>query len=236
EPSIDAGAAPSQTGMRQWTLKSGKSVEAELVLQMGNKTVLKTNRGKQIKVPTSELSAEDLDYLELASPPPLKLTLQKETDMFRFRDVLNPTAPPRLFELTLGVKIEKLNTTPYTRELKVELFSIADEIDGDNFVLLDRQEGTFVLSRENGGIHEFWGQKSRMRDYMDFVGNRRGRKFKGHMIVITDERGEIIAQNITNDWFLDIIEPLRELPLGRHFDKTGTRVFPPRALPVTVLW
>ena len=156
--------------------------------------------------------------------------------MFRFKDVINHGVPPRLFEITVGVKIEKTNRKPYTRKLKVELYSIADEIDGDNFVLLDRQEEMFVLSDENGEIYEFWGKKAHMRDYTDYVRNRRGCKFKGHMVVITDERGEIIAQDISNDWMLDIIESLREFPVGRHFDKTGTRVYPPRARPVTVLW
>ena len=56
------------------------------------------------------------------------------------------------------------------------------------------------------------------------------------MIVITDERGEIIAENVSNDWMLDIIDILREFPVGRHFDKTGARVYPPRALPIMRLW
>jgi len=236
EPSIGDVEALPKTKMRQWTLKSGRSMEAELIMELGLKTVLKTARGKQVKIPTRELSDADLDYLELASPPPLKITFLKETGKFRFQDVINPGVPPRLFEITAGVKIEKLNRKPYTRELKLELFSIANEIDGDNFVLLDRQEGKFGFSGENGEIHEFWGKKAHMRDYMDFVGNRRGRKFKGHMIVITDERGEIIAQDISNDWMLDIIESLREFPVGRHFDKTGKRVYPPRARPIMVLW
>ncbi len=141
-----------------------------------------------------------------------------------------------LTHITLGVKIEQLRKKPYARELKVELFSIASEIDGNNFVLLDRQEGTFTLSAENGGTHEFWGKTADMRDYKDWEGNRRGRRFKGHMIVVTDERGEIIAHDLTNDWFLDIIEPLRNFPVGRHFDKTGARVYPPRALPIKSLW
>ena len=31
-------------------------------------------------------------------------------------------------------------------------------------------------------------------------GQRRGERFKGHMVVVTDERGKIVAQNISNDW------------------------------------
>jgi len=44
------------------------------------------------------------------------------------------------------------------------------------------------------------------------------------MIIIIDERDEIIASNISNDWFLDVIAPLREFPIGKHFDETGSRI------------
>ncbi|MEN8254825.1 MAG: SHD1 domain-containing protein, partial [Verrucomicrobiota bacterium] len=226
-----------ESALRTWTLKSGKSVEAEYIMLLGDKTVLKTKTGKQLKIPTQELSDWDLDYLELANPPPLKLTLQKELDRFRFKAVLNPyETPPVMTRITLGVKIEKATRKPYARMLKVELFSIAYERDGDNYVLLDRQEGTFTLSEENDQTHVFWGKGAYMRDYADYAGIRRGQKFKGHMIVITDERGEIIAKDITNDWFLDVIEPLRRFPVGRHFDETGMRVYPPRAKVATMFW
>jgi hypothetical protein len=228
--------SPAYSGIRLWTLKNGKNMEAELVMELGLKTVLKTANGKQLKIPTSELSSSDLDYLELKAPPTLGLTLQKEEDRFRFTDVISAAVPPKITELTLGVKIEQLNKKSYTRALTVELFSIAAEIDGDNFVLLDRQKETFYLSEENGRSHVLWGEEAKLRDYYDWEKNRRGLKFKGHMIVIIDERGEIIAQNITNDWMLDIINPLRAFPVGRHFDKTGTRVYPPRARPIMSLW
>ena len=61
-------------------------------------------------------------------------------------------------KLTCGVKIEKTSRKPYSRELKVELFTIAAENDGDNYILLDRQEGKFTLSEENGGRYELWGK------------------------------------------------------------------------------
>ena len=233
---VDDTPASQPDKLRLWMLKSGKSVKAELVIQMGHKTILKTDQGKKLKIPTNELSEEDLAYLELASPPSLKLTVQKEVDRFRFPDVISAAIPPVLTEFTLGVKIEKLRKKIYTRELKVELFSIASEIDGNNFILLDRKEGTFTLSEQNDGFYEFWGRKTEMRNYKDWEGNRRGERFKGHLVVVTDERGEIIAQNITNDWFLDIIESLREIPIGRHFDRTGARIHPPRAKVIMGLW
>lgn len=55
-----------------------------------------------------------------------------------------------------------------------------------------------------------------------------GERFKGRMAVVTDERGKIVAQNISNAWMLDIIGFLRGFPVGRHFSKAGERVYPPR--------
>jgi len=225
-----------QSKMRQWTLRSGKIMEAELILQLGDKAVLKTVRGKQVKVPVSEFSIADLDYLELASPPPLKVTFLKDTDVFRFKDFPHGGTHPTMRELSVGVKIEKTNKKPYMKELKVELFSFAAEIDGDNYILLDRQVGTFIPAEENGGRYELWGKKTYMKDYQDAEGNRRGEKLKGHMVVVTDERGEIIAEDISNDWMLEIIDFLREFPVGRRFNEEGERVYPPRAPIVRRYW
>jgi len=227
---------PKVGGMRAWTLKSGKRVEGEFMMRMGDKALVKTPRGKQEKLLIRDLSQEDRDYLELANPPPLKLSLQKEASRFRFPDVISGAENPVLTYLTLGVKIDQLSNTPYTRTLKVELFSIAAEIDGNNYVLLDRQEGTFSLSKENGKSFIFTGKRAEMRNYRDWDGNRRGRKFKGYMAVVTDERGVIIAKSMSSDWFFDILEPLRAFPLAKHFDKTGQRVYPPRAKVIMTLW
>ncbi|RKX43944.1 MAG: hypothetical protein DRP64_07490 [Verrucomicrobia bacterium] len=47
------------------------------------------------------------------------------------------------------------------------------------------------------------------------------------MILVYDERGEIIARNMSHDWLLDIVEELSVFSGGRHFNKQGERVFPP---------
>jgi len=234
EPSVADGS--KQTKMRTWTLNNGKSVEAELVLQMGDKAVLKNARGKQVKVPLSELSAGDLDYLELASPPPLKITFLKELERFKFEIIPLMSDMPVFTKFTGGVKIEKTNKKPYTKKLKVELFTIASEMDGNNYILMDRVEGEFTPSKENGERFELWGNGFYLRDYQDGAGYRRGERLKGHMVVITDERGIVVAKDVSNDWMFDIIDFLREFPVGRHFSKAGERVYPPRAEINSIYW
>jgi len=227
EPSVDDEV--EETRMRQWTLKSGRSMEAEYVTQIGLKTVLKSAAGKVLKIPTENLSDEDLGHLELLNPPVLKITFQRQDDVVNLPPLrIDWPYHKVLRELITGVKVEKTNQKPYTRNLKIEVFTIASEIDGDNYVLLDRQEGRFILSGENEEKYELWGKKVYMMDYVDAAYVRRGKKYCGHMIVVTDERGEIIAQAISNEWMLDIIDFLREFPVGRHFSKAGERVYPPR--------
>ena len=72
EPAPEEEVAPEpKSKTRIWTFKNGKTAEAELVMQMGDKLVLKTARGKQVKLPITDFSDSDLAYVELENPPPL---------------------------------------------------------------------------------------------------------------------------------------------------------------------
>ena len=51
------------------------------------------------------------------------------------------------------------------------------------------------------------------------------------MILVTDQRGEIIAQEVSNPWMLENLDFLRTFPVGRHFSDEGKRTYPPYATP-----
>ncbi len=234
-PSADAPsaepepAAPVDTGteLRTWTLNNGKSIEAKYVTLMGGRVVLKSKRGKVIKVPPSEFSEEDSNLLELLDPPDLRMDFKRDTSNFKV--LYNPNtgmAIPTAQEFAGGVLITQQNMKKYTHPLRVELYVIADEYDGNNFILLDRQIKTFTPTPE--GSFEFYGKKKILRRYENYGGTLRGEKYKGYMILVYDERGVLIAQNLSHDWLLDIVEKLRVFPVGRHFNKQGERVHPPR--------
>ena len=203
---------------------------------MGDKLVLKTASGKQIKLPIAGFSEADLDYVELETPPPLKITFLKETGQVQFVPIPNMQEFPNFYELTAGVKIEKTNRTPYTKPLKVELFTFASEIDGDNYILLDRVSDTFAFNEGNTDPFELWGSLTYTRKYVDGASETRGERYCGRMIVVTDQRGEIIAKEVSNPWMLENLDFLRTFPVGRHFSDEGKRVHPPRAKPDTIRW
>ena len=54
--------------------------------------------------------------------------------------------------------------------------------------------------------------------------------YGGYLIVVTDERGKIIDYGTSHEWLFENLEKLKKIPVGRHFDKTITRVHPPRPI------
>ena len=55
------------------------------------------------------------------------------------------------------------------------------------------------------------GLQALLRKYEFYGGLVRGEKYKGYMILVYDERGELIAKSLSHDWLLDIVDRLRAL-------------------------
>lgn len=221
---------PDEKTMRIWTTSAGKSIEAEFVTTISDTAVLKTATGKQLKIPMEQLCEEDRMFIELNSPPEFELDFAKQT---RNRPPIDPGTliqwrPPTLIDYIFTAKIKQTSPGVYNHELGVEYFAIGQEVDGGNYILLDRKSDTFTPTKQNKRSHAFSGDPVLCYAYDDLYSDRRGSKYGGYLITITDSRGKIIATGSSHKWLVDILEPLKRLPVGKHFDKSGTRVFPPR--------
>ncbi|RKX40518.1 MAG: hypothetical protein DRP64_12525, partial [Verrucomicrobia bacterium] len=230
EPPKEAEAIDDK--MRNWTSGAGKIVKAEFVTVIGDKAVLKDARGKQWKIPLAQLSDEDRLFIELARPPTFNIDFFKKSatrsiDAGPFASDLRWV--PRIYDYIFGVRLKQMSAGKYNQELKVEYFAIGEEINGDNYILLDRQESAFTLTKENGYTHEFSGGKVMLevRDWTFFADLYKGEKYGGYLVLVTDQRGEIIDVGSSHKWLPGIADKLRNFPLGKHFDKTGIRTYPP---------
>ena len=134
---------------------------------------------------------------------------------------------PKQLDYVFSARLKQVSAGEYNHELQVEFFAIGEQIEGDNYILLDRQRSRFTPNLENGRSHTFAGRKVILRSSVIFR-ERRGQKYGGYLVVVTDKRGMIVDHGASHKWLLDIVNNLRQLPVGRHFDKTGTRVEPPR--------
>ncbi len=218
--------------MRMWGGADGKKLEARFLTVIGGKAVLEDLRGKQRKIPLARLSEEDREFIGLAQPPEFKIDFSRQSKQRHIPESPDITGnPPKVLDYVFSAKLAQTSAGIYNHELKVEFFALGREVNGDNFILLERQKSCFTPTEENRRSHTFHGDTVTLVQSVAYFGRgeNRGRKYGGYLVVVTDERGQIIDHGASNKWLLGILGQLRTLPLNSHFDKTGTRVGVPRA-------
>ena len=208
---------------RVWTIQNGKTIEAELLSVIGGKVSLKTPKGKVVKVPEDQFSADDLVYIELETPPRLDLAISRKSRMRVFPDSLSDLPTSQYYDLTAVIKQE--SSKPYNQELTAELFVIGEEKAGDKHILLDYKKEAFRLTEGSKSVFELSSDTIELIEF-DVAGQMRGDLYSGCLIIVTDSRGEVLGYKTKSDWWFEVVDNLRKLPLKKFFDKNGERCFP----------
>jgi hypothetical protein len=231
EPVTLVDTPEKQQRMRIWTVDGETSLEAEFVLVMGDKVVLKNRKNKQVKIPKKRFCEDDLHYISLVSPPRFTINFKTNRRQQRAPDQPPDTwvRPIQIFGYEFGVDIIQKSSADYPHQLTVEFFAIGDEVDGDNFVLLDRQKDTFILSSDNKRTYSFKGEKVETIKKGILPGTPlHGVDYSGYLVTVSDERGQIIQHSATREFLFENLEALKKVVVGRHFDKNCNWVGPPR--------
>ena len=229
-PPADPEPQSNDEAMRSWTTVNGETFDAEYITRVSENAILRDARGRTKKIQISLLSTEDNLFIELNEPPEFNLSFSKKS---RSRPAIDPGPfipwiPPTLIDYVFTAKLVQSSPGNYNHKLNVEFFAIGWEVDGDNYILLDRQSSSFTPSNEKDRSYAFSGPPVLCYDYIDWYKQTRGSKYGGYLITITDVRGKIIAHEASSRWLFENLENLKKLPVGKHFDKSCTRVFPPR--------
>lgn len=221
--------------MRTWTSLPEKTFEAEYVKIHFDDVILKAANGGEIKIPLTSFSGEDLKYIELCNPPELSVDFMKSADQefiptspFLAKDPLN------LLIYQFGARVKQKDAKTYNHPLKIEIYAFTQQrYDPDKYHLISRIESEpFVLSKENGRRYEFTAPKKyKVYNYelnVTWLNWRetRGEKFAESLILVRDERDEIIAYNTTKNWLYNNLEKLEELPLGAWLNDDCVRTHP----------
>jgi len=230
-------ACGSQAEMHTWTSKSGKTVEGKYITTAFDNVNVEDPQGKLIKLPLSELSEEDLTYLEFLNPPELKVEYIKETqpwqtvaddwiDNFGGSHVNHP-----IFVINgrFGARIKMTSNKPYNHPLTVEVFALTKQYyDPSNFHLIARSKSEpFMLTEENKGYYEYMDPKTYTIIYYNlYSANPRGERPSDYMVLVRDERGEIIAHRETGNWLFNNREKLMALPVGAWVNDKCDRIHP----------
>jgi hypothetical protein len=212
---------------REWTMKSGEKIEAELITQVGTRITLENLHGRQVTLAEDQFSEEDLKLIALLIPPTLEMEFSKKSTQRTFPETHSMQLPKASF-YDFTARIKQTSRRPYPHPLTAEVFAIGEEVDGDNMILLDYKKESFHLPEGSQSVVEIAG--SRTVQLMEYYLNDylRGEKYGGYLIVITDARSEIIAHKGTSEKFFQNLDNLRRVPVGRYFDKDCNRCTPTR--------
>lgn len=232
---LEAGAE-----MRTWKLKDGRTFEAEIAagIQRGTSVKLLLVNGRKVEMPLDQLSDADREYVELSRPPKLDIEVIKNLKKINYAGQLTKWSAdvrPAETHAIFGVQVKQVGSGDYTHELKAELFAIGQQIFARRFMILDRESWTFRLTEANKKEFEKRSKRNvilrdyQLWDYYDQQGYaRRGEKYFGYIIVVTDERGEIVAHQESHKWLYEHIDNLMQLSVGNYMDETCTRQYPIR--------
>lgn len=219
--------------VRVWTFLSGKSMEGEYIKVIGDKLVLKTTKGRQVKISMADVSDEDKKYIKLSDPPAFSIDFIKKSSakIGRYKqsewELRGEKLPPQVNDYSFGARVKQTGARSYPHELRVEYFAIGQQLlDDDKFILFDRHSKTFTPSKENNRSMEFKGD--RVVELIEYAlkDQQRGKKFKGHLVLVWDERDQIVAYRASSEWLFEKRHKLMQLPVGVFFDKNCDRVYP----------
>jgi hypothetical protein len=224
------GSLMAVSELRTWTMADGKTVEAKYKSLVGKNAILENSKGKLVKVPLSQFSEADREFIELENPPDFRITFRKKSAQKQYSDRFSTAGLPSVQIYTFGGRVEKRSAGSYPYELTVEFFAIAAQRHYNNkFILADRQSSTFTLSKENDYTFEFLSPVTReLEEYVIRDTPPRGEKYDGYLVVVYDKRGKVIASKTPNKWLFDNLENLKKLSPGNYMDTTCTRVYPGR--------
>jgi hypothetical protein len=219
---------------RTWRTDEHAPMEARYKTLMRDKAVLEDERGRQTKVLVTDLSEEDQEIIALANPPQFDLNFTKNSRQLQTREASYEGGDKQVkkWAYTFGFRARQLNDTPYyDYPLTFEYFAVGDEVEADNFILLDRQSVTFD-SPASGDRREYEFKSEDEVTLQQFQlfswGNWRGAKYGGYLIVVRDKHGHIIQHKASSEFLFDGLDQLVYVPVGRHFNRDCNRCMPPR--------
>ncbi|MEN8255279.1 MAG: SHD1 domain-containing protein, partial [Verrucomicrobiota bacterium] len=231
-PDPESRISHPKPALRTWTLVDGRTLEAEFVNLFGGKVVLKNAKGKIKKVPREQLSAEDIEHAELTRPPDIDINFLNSLKTVSFSGGFYDFYFWYRYDEQhghFGLQLKQTSAGDYNHELKVDMFVVGQQREGNQYLLLDRQQFTFNPVEEDRFFEFRSKRKVELQDYPDYYKHMvHGDKYVGYLVTVTDKRGVVITTAGPKKWLAENLDSLKKLKVGNYFDKSCARTFPDR--------
>jgi hypothetical protein len=231
--SLTFACAVFSAEVRIWEDRDGNQYEAEFVRELFDILVLRDLNGKEHQLAVEDLSEHDQKYIRVMVPPVMEIDFSKKT-RFKPKPIeLSDSDDDITILLTGTVCVYKKSKRPFTSRLKAEVYFIAEEVDGDNFILLERAGSDFLFTDQD--TYEFTTDEIEFASFRAITGQRRGEEYLGYLVAVLDARDNILLVKTDIPWLEDKAGKLRELYLRgaasrfvRNFDKNVEKTEVPR--------
>ncbi len=168
------------------------------------------------------LSREDQCYVELANPPTLKVDfLVSEKQVFYKPSPLwADNSPIAILDYCFGARVKQVSTTDYPHELTVEGYEFSQQVwEMDNYRLIFKfKSKPFILTKKKNEFEYQHPTTVRLYkitiDQVTGAALPRGQKFANSLVIVRDERGQVVAYRSTAKWLYTYLERLEKLPVG----------------------
>ncbi|MEN8256142.1 MAG: SHD1 domain-containing protein, partial [Verrucomicrobiota bacterium] len=229
EPSVPEDSGKEE--IRTWTLADGHTTEARFINFFGGKLVLQNTKGKIRKIPPERLSAADVEYAELASPPDFDINFLKNFHQERFSggyyDIAGWGRTPEDWG-HYGVQLKQSSPGDYNHELQVEMFVVGRQIGRSKYILLDHQKTSFVPSEQEDRRFEYRSPRKVVIGRDEYFTDVHGEKYYGYLVEVVDARGRVIAMESSHKWLPRKLENLKKLSVGNYMADDCIRAYPDR--------
>ncbi|QHI70516.1 hypothetical protein [Tichowtungia aerotolerans] len=230
-------------GARMWTDVDGTRFEGTFVRELLGRIQVRDTEDKLRMIPVEKLSNADLNYLQHKIVPEVDITVRKKS---RQKPEMEWTISGDKTTLyTCQITLEKKSDMDSKAKLTAELYFIADEEDGDNYILIEHATKQFVFPEGKNSQIEWVVNDIPIRRY--FAGwavaaaKWRGGTYLGYIVTVLDPQGEIVDYKTdlgNEDWMSDVpttVRKLRKLAYegrgsvySRHFTKNIEKAKLPR--------
>lgn len=206
---------------RIWTSKKGDTIDAEYIKIFGNKVILKTSDGKNLKVPVAGLCAADQSYLASVVPPVIEISV--DVDLNRDSEYSSENYDRKSEAVKCSVVLEKTNKEPCSRKFSVHIYVFAKKEKGDTRWLISHVKESASFESEKSV--QFKTPSATVQYIKSLYSDSRGFRYEGYLVVVEDDAGQVVAMESNQGKYEKNWSKIKGASKGaqfdRDFDKTG---------------
>lgn len=224
--------------MRIWTSKSGKTVEGEYVNIAFEKVTIKNASNDLVQLPIAQLCDEDVDYIDRLNPPKISIDYMESAQPRQFvadswfanNGESIDNHPINIIDAKFGALIkQQARNKEFKHDLIIEMYIFSKQcLDPDKYHLIGRVKSEpFRLTKANNFRYEFTAPKTYKIFYYNLWSKyMRGEKPSKYLIIVRNDRGDIISYRARSEWIYENLEKLEKLPVGSWINDKCERVHP----------